>query len=168
MLTQIIQHAPFWVWLLLAKLVALGVWQAFPRSISLPRATIIPVAMVCLSLYGVTSVFGSQPLALLAWAAGLAGTAMLAVSLGIGRGVSWSAREKLLQLPGSWWPLAVILGIFVTKFAVGATLAMHPAIAHDTAFATTIGLLYGAFSGIFLGRAAAMWKVAQRGLALAA
>ena len=164
MFIAILQNTPAWVWALLAGLIALGLSQAFPRAITLRRAAIVPVAMVALSLFGVTSVFRGQPLALLVWAVGLAITATLVLNLGAGRGVSWSPAERLLHVPGSWWPMATILALFVTKFAVGVTLAMHPSFAHDAAFATSISLLYGSFSGIFFGRGAAMWKVAHRAL----
>jgi hypothetical protein len=162
MFITILQNTPTWVWALLAGLVALGLSQAFPRTITLRRAIVMPLAMVGLSLFGVTSVFGGQPLALVVWAAGLAITATLVLNLGAARGVSWSAAEQLLKVPGSWWPMVTILGLFITKFAVGVTLAMHPSFAHDAAFATSISLLYGSFSGVFFGRGAAMWKVAHR------
>jgi hypothetical protein len=162
MFIAILQNTPVWVWGLLAALIALGLSQAFARSIPLRRAIAMPLVMVGLSLFGVTSVFGGQPLALLVWAAGLAITATLMLKLGAARGVSWSATEQLLKVPGSWWPLVTILGIFITKFAVGVTLAMHPSFAQDAAFATSISLIYGSFSGVFFGRGAAMWRVAHR------
>jgi len=165
MITSILQYTPVWVWGLLAGLIALGVSLAFTREITLRRATLMPLAMVGLSLYGVASVFHHQAFALLAWAVGLAITASLAIGLGIGRGAVWIPETRLLRVPGSWWPLVVILGIFITKFAVGVTLALHPDFARDSAFATSIGLIYGAFSGVFLGRGAALWKAAQAGIA---
>ena len=165
MITSILQHTPVWVWGLLAGLIALGVSLAFTREITLRRATIMPLAMAGLSLYGVASAFSHHPLALLAWAIGLAVTASLAIGLGIGRGAVWMPETGLLRVPGSWWPLVLILGIFCTKFAVGVTLALHPDFARDSAFATSIGLIYGAFSGVFLGRGAALWKAAQAGIA---
>jgi hypothetical protein len=38
------------------------------------------------------------------------------------------------------------------KYAVAIALAMMPALGHDTLFASTVCLLYGLFSGLFLGR----------------
>jgi hypothetical protein len=55
-----------------------------------------------------------------------------------------------------------MMGIFFTKYAVGATLAMHPEIRHDAAFALAVPLMYGLFSGIFAGRALRLWKLAMR------
>jgi hypothetical protein len=165
MITTILHYTPTWVWGLLAGLIALGTSMAFTREITLRRATIMPLAMVGLSLYGVASVFSPQPMALAAWAVGLAVTASITIGMGIGRGATWMPETRLLRVPGSWWPLAIILGIFFTKFAVGVTLALHPDFARDSAFATSVGLVYGAFSGVFLGRGAALWKAAQAGIA---
>lgn len=36
----IVQHSPAWVWGLLAALVALGLWQARARELSLTRVTV--------------------------------------------------------------------------------------------------------------------------------
>lgn len=167
MITSILQQAPAWVWVLLAGLIALGASLAVTREITLRRATVMPLVMVAMSLYGVASVFNHQPLALLAWATGLAATASLAIGLGIGRGAAWLSERRVLRVPGSWWPLVVILGVFFTKFAVGVTLALHPDFARDSAFAISIGLAYGIFSGVFLGRVAALWRTAQTGIARA-
>src|SRR5471032_2486559 len=41
-------------------------------------------------------------------------------------------------------------------------LAMHPDLSVDRLFAVSVSLAYGAFSGIFLARALAMWRVARQ------
>jgi hypothetical protein len=165
MLLVILQNAPTWVWFLLAGLIVLGLSQARDRSMTLARAGIVPIVMVVLSFKGVSSVFGYQPLALLAWAKGLAIATSLMLVFRASLGISWSASEQRLRVAGSWWPLAVILAIFATKFAVGASVAMNPSLVGDTLFAALVGLAYGAFSGVFFGRAVAMWKVAHQALA---
>lgn len=67
MFIRILQHTPVWVWILLAALVALGLTQTRARRMTRRRATLLPVAMVTLSLVGVVSSFGSRALPLLAW-----------------------------------------------------------------------------------------------------
>ena len=52
------------------------------------------------------------------------------------------------------------MGIFFTKYAVGVSIGMQPALAHDTSFALTVSTLYGAFSGIFMARTAKLWRLA--------
>ncbi len=63
----ILAHTPVWVWPLLAALLVLGALQARARQVTLLRATLLPVAMLALSLWGVISVFASAS-TLAAWA----------------------------------------------------------------------------------------------------
>ena len=65
-------------------------------------------------------------------------------------------------MAGSAVPLMLMMGIFFTKYVVGVSLSMHPELAHQTPVAVGISALYGAFTGIFVGRAARLWKLAIR------
>src|SRR5205814_4572450 len=78
MFTAILLGAPTWVWPLLAALIALGVSQAFPRTMTLRRATIVPVALIVFSLSGVATTFRGQGIAIVAWALSVAVAAWLA------------------------------------------------------------------------------------------
>jgi hypothetical protein len=159
-LLAIVQHAPVWVWPLLATLLTLGLWQAFPRKVALRRAMLLPVAMLALSLWGVVSVFGSG-LALAAWALGGLAAASWNMHGGSPRGVRWSAAEQAFRLPGSWVPLMLILGIFCTRFGVGMSLALHPELRGASGFALIASLGYGIFSGLFAGRALGLWRLTR-------
>ena len=59
-------------------------------------------------------------------------------------------------------PLALIVGIFLTKYFVGVELAMQPTLARDGTFALQISALYGVFNGLFAARALRMWRLAQQ------
>lgn len=168
MILRILANTPPWVWGLLAALLALGISQMFARSASLPRVILLPAAMTGLALYGIFSLFGANPAALLAWCA----TAALAVPAVLRQplpaGTRYDVAARRFVLPGSALPLLLILGIFLTKYVVGVTLAMEPALGGDALFAPAVSAVYGAFSGIFLGRALRLWRLAKRpGLALA-
>ena len=162
MFIAIVQHAPRWVWFLLVGLLALGVSLSFPRRITLRRAVLVPIALLTLSLYSVVSVFAQAPLALAAWASGIAAALALTSALDLWRGIRWSAADARLAVPGSWLPMLLIVGLFSVKFGVGVRLAMGPGLALDPGFAATLGMLYGTFSGLFLGRGVAMWQVGHR------
>ncbi|WP_322046366.1 DUF6622 family protein [Paraburkholderia sp. J67] len=161
MFASLIQHTPHWVWGTLVALIVLGMRQSEPRRRSLRSATTLPLVMTALSLYGVVSVFAHEPLALAAWALGAAALFSVMTTQGAWNGVHWSATQECLVVPGSWLPLALYLGLFCVKFAVGATLAIHPARIDDANFACLTGLAYGAFSGVFLSRSYAMWRIAR-------
>src|SRR5471030_412737 len=162
MLIEIFQHTPHWVWWLLAALISLGVSQTKPQQKTLRNATVIPLAMAALSFYGVVSVFAAQSIALVAWAAAMLAALSISHAAGIGSKARWLAAEQRLLVPGSWVPLVLILGLFIIKFGANVMLAMHPDLSVDRLFAVSVSLAYGAFSGIFLARGLAMWRVARQ------
>ena len=132
MLTQILTNTPNWVFAVFGILLWQGINQMRARTVGLTRSTIVPLAMTVLSLYGVVSAFGDTPQSLLAWVVGAA--VAFAVYL--------------------------FMGIFLTKYPVGVSLRLQPALAHDSSFALALSLLYGAFSGVFLARATQLWRMA--------
>jgi hypothetical protein len=160
MFMQILTNTPKWVFALFAGLVYLGLKQMLSNRASLNRITIMPLAMTVLSLYGVTSVFGDSPHALLTWVAGAAVAFTLNFQIASPTQIQYDAASRSFQLPGSAVPLALFMGIFFTKYAVGISMGMQPALAHNSSFALVVGGLYGAFSGIFLSRAAKLWRIA--------
>ena len=160
MLHQILANTPRWVWVLLLALLWLGLSQAVSRTASLKRITLLPLAMTGLSLQGTVTAFGTEPQVLLVWlgAGGLAMTAVLRRALP--QATRYDPATQSFNLPGSWLPLFLMMGIFATKYLVGAISAMQPALAHDAGFSLVFASLYGAFAGIFLARAARLWQLA--------
>ena len=69
-------------------------------------------------------------------------------------GATYDPATRTFFLRGSWIPMALILGIFLTKYVVGVDVAMNPGLARDGQYTLIVGALYGVFSGIFAGRAA--------------
>lgn len=159
-----LQHTPTWVYGLLFALIALGVSQSFPRTVTLRRSAVLPLALVGVSLMGVVGTFDHQPLALLAWASALAATVAALHGRVDTSAVRFSAVTQRFQLPGSWVPLALMLGLFAVKFGTGVTLANQPELRDSTGFALAASAAYGMFSGVFLGRAMALWTLARRTL----
>lgn len=162
MMIRILQGTPVWVWGLLALLVILGLSQSMPRRVSARRIVIVPAIMLALSLAGVVTTFGAQPLALAAWAVGVG----LAIALGVDavapRGARYARESARFELPGSWLPMALILGLFCIKYGVGVGLAFTPALAANMPFEVGVAFAYGAFSGLFAARAIALRRLAPR------
>ena len=161
MFIQIITRTPIWVWAILILLLWVGLKQTLPRNVSLRRITVLPLVMVGLSLAGVFSAFGSGMNALLAWGAGAAISAAVVMQRNLRQATQYNAWTLQFQLPGSWTPLVLMMGIFITKYAVGVTLAMQPDLAGNAMFSQSVGALYGGFSGVFVARAARLWRLAS-------
>ncbi len=160
MLNQILTNTPPWVWVLLLALLWLGWSQTRARSASLRRITLMPLAMTGLSLYGTLTAFGAEPLVMLTWLGAGGVMATLVVQQALPQATHYDSETRRFALPGSWVPLMLILGIFMTKYVVGAVTAMQPALTRDVSFSLGFGALNGVFSGVFLARAARLWRLA--------
>lgn len=167
----VLKGTPTWVWGLLTALLALGLSQVRTREVSLARTTVLPVAMGGLSLLGTASAFGNSPTlvwVVLAWAVCATLMAALVGRRPAAHGTRFDAGERSFIVPGSWVPMALIAGIFMTKYIVGVDLAMQPSLAGDGSYSLLIGALYGLFTGTFAGRAARLWRLARGGQATSA
>lgn len=162
MLNQILVNTPRWVWVLLLALLWLGLSQAVSRTASLRRITLLPLAMTGLSLYGTVTAFGADPQVLLVWLCAASLIVTLVLRQTLPDATRYDTATQRFTLPGSWVPLLLILGIFITKYVVGVATAMQPALARDANFSLGFGALYGAFSGVFLARAVRLWRLALR------
>mgnify|MGYP003383587941 CR=1 FL=1 len=164
---MIIEQTPVWVAYLLLALLALGASQMFRRRASLTRVFLTPAAMTALSVYGMVSAFGlsrqlGMTLAVWLLAAGTCTTLALYWRNTAPHGTSYDAGSRSFKLPGSAIPLALIIGIFLTKYVVGVEMAIQQgALAHDNFFALGIAIIYGAFNGIFAARTLRLWRLTR-------
>lgn len=159
----ILTHTPTWVFGLFAALVALGVSQCVKRQATLYRVALMPLTMTALSAAGLISVFGAQAQPLLLWAVAAAASGIVIFNRPAPAGTLYDATKRQFTLPGSFVPLLLIMSIFCTKYGVNASLAMRPELAHQFQFAAVVSAIYGGFSGIFVARAARLWKLAAQG-----
>lgn len=161
MLIQILTRTPPWVFLLFFVLLALGYVQSKNRTLSYSKVSILPGAMVMLSFYGVFSAFGANPIGLVFWILGVAIAVGVIAKRPAPKGVTFSAETQSFFVPGSWLPMALMMAIFFTKYAVGITLARQLPIASEMAFVGLVGFCYGFFSGVFLARAMVILRCAR-------
>lgn len=156
-----LSHIPSWVFAVLLLLVALGYRQSRERVVTPRTLALIALALLGFSLYGVVAAFGSGVLPLLCWAAGFA------LVLGLGRSLVGPRDMQALpgsdgvRMPGSWWPFALMMGIFAVKFVLGYGRAMHLPLIQQTAFVAGASMVLGAFSGAFAARALTVFLFAQ-------
>lgn len=153
MIYQIITHTPAWVWGLLAALLVIGYIQTKPRTISLARSAILPTVMMVLSILGTVTTFALQPSIAAAWLISAMVGIVLVLKIFSQSADRFDAAHQVFHVAGSWVPMILILGIFITKYGVGVAIGMHQNLAQNTMFATLVSALYGFFSGVFIGRA---------------
>lgn len=159
----VLRGTPTWVWALLTGLVWLGVAQARDREASLLRVSVMPLVMTGFAIFGMVSAFGKSPMFgydMLAWMLTAAITFAVVGTMNAPAGSQFDAATRSFHLPGSWVPLALILAVFLTRYVVNVDLAMQPALARDGQYTLIVSALYGVTSGMFIGRAARLWRLA--------
>jgi predicted neutral ceramidase superfamily lipid hydrolase len=160
-LPSVVHGTPGWVWGVATGLAVLGASQLKDRQASLTRISLTPLAMTAFSIWGTVSAFRAS--SLLAQALAIWIVAALAVFAWVARlpvRARYDASARSYAIPGSVVPLLLMLGIFLVKYVVGVDLHMAPQLMHESSYALTVAGLYGAFTGVFVGRAARLWKLA--------
>lgn len=157
-LLQILRGTPLWVLPLFIGLIVLGYLQSKPRDVSPAALAVLPVALGLLSLTRVIAAFGAAPLILGAWAAGTAAALLFNRALKQPAGARWSAASGSFHVPGSWVPLALMMAMFFTRYALAVSQVMAPALVHAAGFRMAAGFGLGLLSGIFLARALWVWS----------
>lgn len=154
---------PVWVPFLLAALVAAGIRLSRSREQASGVALGLALGMGALSLFGVVSGFGAALAPVAMWLLGMAAALTLGARVVVPRGLAFVAERRRVFVPGSWWPLALMLGIFAIKFVLGAAAGMGAPVSGHSAVAAVAGFALGLFSGGFAARSAAVLRVARRG-----
>lgn len=166
MLIEIIRHTPTWVFVLFFVLVALGYTQSKRRAVAPAVVLILPVAMTALSLYGLLSAFHLALLPIVAWVVALGVVTVVGWQLNLPRGVTYTRASRLVNVPGSWTPLALMMGIFFLRYFVAVVFARQLPIVSSPLFVATVAAAYGAFSGAFVARAAVIYRTTSVSVAL--
>lgn len=161
MILQILSHTPRWVWALLAALLALGLLQRRDRRVRRAQLLALPLAMLALGLWSMAPGFVAQPVAAVLWLGAIAAATRLGLRLPRPAAARWLTEEARLFLPGSWLPLVLIVTIFSLRYAAGAGQGLHPEWRALASVQWPLALVFGALSGIFLGRALGLMQLAQ-------
>lgn len=148
-LVQIVSGTPLWVWPLLAFLLWRGWRVSRDHDIAPWRLAIMPLIMLGLSLYGLVAHLTLVSLAAYLVGAGFGAAAGQAVAR---RRPAELLPDGMIRQKGDWLPFVLILGIFVTRYAQGMTLALHPALAADISFILGGALVSGLFAATMVVR----------------
>jgi hypothetical protein len=155
----ILQHIPVWVFLILAGLLWLGLSARKDRMIRWRVPIIVPVALTLMAITSLLAQYGATDLlwpALAAWAGFCALVAWRFANRPLPETFQYDIESAKFQLPGSYVPLAMYMGIFAFKFMVGFMSGMRMPIVNELLFVLGISGVYGLFSGLFLSNA---WRL---------
>lgn len=158
---NILNHIPPWVFIILAGLMWLGLSARKDREVRWRVPIIVPIALTVMAITSLYTQYGDTDLlfpATLAWSSLSALVAWRFAHIPLPETFQYHPDSAKFQLPGSYVPLAMYLGIFVFKFAVGFMSGTGMPIVKDLVFVLGISGVYGLFSGVFLSNA---WRLFQ-------
>lgn len=161
MILMILSHTPIWVWAVLALLLALGLWQRRDRHVRRGQLLALPLALLALGLGSMAPGLAAQPVAALCWLGSIATFLWLGTRLPRSAAARWLPEQQRLFLPGSWVPMALIVAIFGLRYAAGVGQGLHPQWRNAFEVQVPLALIFGALSGLFLGRALGLLRLTQ-------
>jgi hypothetical protein len=149
-----IVHTPWWVFPLLGYLIVIGIQSRRTRIVSIYKLFVIPVIFLVISLIALVSAMPDF-IVLSCWlAAILAGSAIGFFQLAHME-IKVDVPGRLIQIPGSWSNLVVMLLIFASRYYFGYDMAVNPAhndlLEYKIIRTVSSGLLTGYLQGKLLG-----------------
>lgn len=144
-------HTPWWVYLLFAYLLFIGIKAMKPRTVPLGKLFIIPAVFFLWGISGIVEAAGFSIVHLLWWLLGLVIIAGLAYLRTRGLSISVNCANKTLHLPGTYMTLIVILIIFASKYYFAAMLGDDAYLMHDMKFIVADLMVSGGVTGWFVG-----------------
>ncbi len=148
---------PVWVPVLFLGLLAIGWRQSRERLVRARTLTLVALGMGVLSWTGLRSSLGTEPATVVLWLSGL----LAALAVG-GRLMGLQDLQKVgeqVRMPGSWWPMGLILTVFSVRFALGWAHGVHSPLLDTAWFGLGCASLLGLCSGAFGARALAVRAV---------
>ncbi|MDW5417797.1 DUF6622 family protein [Iodobacter sp. CM08] len=145
-MNQLLAHTPTWVWIVFSVLILMGVRGLKDQVLPLGKVVLFPLLMLGLSISGMVNHF-NQPIVLIFWLSGMLIAIAMVWMIGKPDLARFNASDYTVSLKGSGMPLALMMGIFLSKYIAEAMMAMHPELATHTAFAVSVALIYGFFNG---------------------
>lgn len=145
-------HTPWWVYLLLSYLIAVGIKASKARTIPFWKIFVLPTIFLSMSIQTLMTIENIEYLSLGSWV----------VAVLVGSLFGWwqvkrldikiDKKHSLIQIPGSWDTLLVILIIFIAKYYFGYEKATNPVVVAQLNFKVSMLVLSGMCTGLFLGR----------------
>jgi len=147
---DILINTPWWVYILFAVLMAIGLKAVKPRTIPFQRLILLPGVFMLWNIAWLAERVQGHFSLFLFWVVGL----IVGAFIGWQTVLSWKIQvdrdRKLISLPGTWSTVIFIFLVFATRYFFVYQYKAYPASASH--LFTADALISGVITGIFLGR----------------
>lgn len=150
---QITIHTPAWVYLLLIYLVIIGVRASKMRVVKLQSIVIIPTILAVMAVHTLMkTVTVVNELIISSWII----TMLIGILLGWWQvqhlDIQVDKKRLLIQIPGTWSTMYILIIIFVTKYYFGYEQATNPILTEQLGFKVSMLAVSGVCTGLFIGK----------------
>lgn len=156
-LMKAIADTPTWVWAVFGLLMYMGWRRTRPRVVRISRVFLLPAIIAVLAVEHLARSYTGDLMPVFVWL----GAAAIGVAIGVAfmgtQAVKVDRNRGLVEMPGTWIYLVVILLIFATRYAFGYLSATEPDVMGDPRLLA----LQSGFTGFVVG-----WLVGRTGATL--
>lgn len=145
-------QTPWWVYVLFIFLVQKGIKASKSQVVSIKKLTILPLIFISLSIHTVMTAFHVNTMVIVMWFASIILGSIIGWLLIRNHQFKVDRKKLLIQLPGGWMTLILILAIFVFKYYFSYQIDSDPALASQTGFEFSMLGINGICTGLFVGR----------------
>jgi len=147
-LIEILLHTPWWVYVLFAYIVFIGVKATKMRSVPVLQLFIAPSIFTVLSIYTLVGRIGDHFLYMIPWGS----AAIIGIAIGwieMRRlNITVDRKKRLLKIPGSAFTLILYFIFFGSGYYYGFMSFIHPERVREVQFVIFILLISGIGTGI--------------------
>lgn len=148
-------NTPTWVYLLFAFLIWVGIKASKTRVLPIKKLLILPAIFIYMSTHTLLTSFAIH----------LIDVSIFAATISLGILIGWfeiyrnraqikvDKQQHLIQLPGSWMTLVLIIIIFASKYYFGYEMDVDPELLDQRWFEYSMLSASGICTGILIGRA---------------
>ncbi len=154
----IITHTPFWVWLVLALIIVIGLRRTRGRTVSSAQLVLMPLVILGLAAWNLSGLGGSLP-AMAGLAVGIVAGSSAGLAIESRAGTTQVSRG-VVHLRGDWVSFLVLLAIFLVRYVTTVIAMTAPALAASDGYHFVTALLSGFFAFLTLSRTGLRLRVA--------
>jgi hypothetical protein len=145
-------HVPLYVYFLFLGLLYIGIKRCFSRVIKTQRLFLSPICFTLLSVRGMLTLFEITPFDFSFWTVGCAAGIVFGYLHVKNNLITASHQKQLIQLPGDWSILCLIMLVFSIEFSIHYSIQARWPITETLQFKYVSLALLGIIAGTSIGR----------------